>query len=964
MGTPKDLAVPFTNAGLVLKQDQTLLSPGQYSQLTNMTSSVEGVLTVRNGAQLLAFFSLENGQIHNIARLIITGAGVIRYLGQGSSILRSNSPLGIGMTFTSVATNVSTSSNIAQQRWDDADFGLGTSSPYKFFACPNAMLKDDDAFNPLQQWGIFPPTFPAMASTTGSGVGPPAFSGAEVPYTYAYTFYNSSTQSESNPPAFMLPTLGISPNGHVIDVVLHGTSDPQIPTAGASIKVYRAGGSFADGLYRFLGYATNPGNPGATTTFQDVFLDQDILDNDTMDTDNDPPVPASLPNGFVGVVASYVTGPGTAGSLNQMQLSSFGGTPGFFPSAGDTIILEAFTANAETAIVESSNPGLSRITVWFQASHTSLPIDVTVSTHTGSPATIVLSAFNSMFLAGDPYNPQVLYKSKTGLPESFGVLQTATGISDAINVGTPSNPILGLVEYSNAVICLNLENIFSVGVYGGVMQQPITTPARHGLLVRKAYVKVANEIWYISYDGIYAFSGGEEKWMSEAIDPLFNGLTINGYLPIDLRPGLSTVGSDVITFATVKNDVVMNYTDTSGKAMRLRYELKFSRWHVESFYENQDYTEIYSLYTEADSGNSFMGMQVGTGGSSVVLNLTDTGTTDGWTTNPAGASPIAYLAAPTTVDAAPPIDKFFADIQLECSNTDTVDIATFYNFGAADGIDIFTIAPGTRQRYPFPLQATQGKVAYAIRLAFSGLATGPTSLYSLALHYEDLAAYKQGTVFDYSDLGYPNDKVLRWLNIEMDTGGVTAQIYVDVDGVESGPFPITTTYQDRNRIIAMPSDLIGRMVRLRLVPGTNGKTNWFSNSWSVSKEPASLTFWDSDELTFGWNGYNFVKQLWLELICSSPVVFTMYVDNDQLFYTLTIPAQAHRNVFRAYLPAAVGAALNKSKTKRFTLSSNSAFRFYGQGSKFEWLPCGSDQRQGYEQFLLNELTGPEEGSGT
>ena len=125
---------------------------------------------------------------------------------------------------------------------------------------------------------------------------------------------------------------------------------------------------------------------------------------------------------------------------------------------------------------------------------------------------------------------------------------------------------------------------------------------------------------------------------------------------------------------------------------------------------------------------------------------------------------------------------------------------------------------------------------------------------------------------DYSDLGYPDDKILRNLNIEIDTGGVAATITLMVDGVATSLGTVTTTFGDRKRIIAIPSSPIGKMVRLEILPGVGG---------------------------------------------------------------------------------------NKAKTHLFTITSANSFKLYRDGSRLEWLPCGSDQREDYQQLTLSELMGPQ-----
>jgi hypothetical protein len=962
MGTPKDGAYPLINKGLVLKQDPSLLEPGQYSQLTNMATSIEGVLSVRAGTQELyqPLPVAHSYYLHTMARLVVPFATTQRYIGIGPNIYRSASPVTTsGWAFAQVATGVATTATVALQRWGDADYGSeGSTLVFKFFACQNAMLKDNGALATLQNWGIVLPSYPATAVNSGSGSGPVAFTGAEVPYTYVYTFLNPNTGAESNPSIIMPASIGVTPNGTAITVTVHGSSDLQIPTTSPSINIYRAGGSFGDGLYRFVGQVYNPGSVSGTATFSDTNQDQDILSNNIVSYDNDPPVPSGLPTSFVGTT----TATGSAGTVISANVSVLTTTPGYFPRPGDTINVATGLSTYEQAVVITSNASVRTLQFYTQLGQSATPYSIISEVQTNAPCTLALTAFESIFLAGDANNPNFLYQSKPNQPESFPVIQATTGIIQTLSVGTPSNPINGITDYGNAVICLNSEAIYVVPIFQNQMQQPVKTPARHGLIVRRVFIKASNEIWYLSYDGIYVYAGGEEKWMTEPLDPLFKGQPMNGYAPVDF----STTGVSVMTMTTVRNEILFNYQDINGNAMVMRYELNFQRWRIEQYYVGTGNT-IYMQFSEPDTGYSYIGQNIPGGDfTQPQLDLIDTGTTDGWTTNPAGGLPIAYSWSPTTMEQPPTIDKLFSDITLETANTDVVAINARYDWSLTnDATDVFSIAAGTRHRYPFPLQlgvsnGPEGKLAYAMQLLISGSATGATNFYSLAIHYEELAPFKKGMSMDYSDLGYPEDKIVRSITLEIDTGNVAATIYLDVDGqLAVWTTTVTTTYYDRKVTLSPPSNIVGQMMRIRYQAGTGGKTNIFGPpQFEVLKEPPALTAWDSYEITMGYDGFSFLKQLWLTYQCNSPLVIGFYVSNDTFFYSLSLPVHTWRDVERFYLPSVWNNVLNKSKVHRITITSTSPFKLYSSASRIEWLPCGSDQRMDYEQLTISEMMQP------
>lgn len=967
MGTAKELVKPYSNKGLQLKNDPGLLGDGYYQELTNLVSNVEGVLAVRRGALDLAQFNSTSfgagvfAVIHSIARIIpvfiSTPSNTAIYIGIADSILFSNSSLSAGMTFSSAATGCCTpTDSIADQRFSTAQYALGGLT-WIFFACPLKMLKATGVVSsiPTIRWGIIPPVIPAVAQNTGAGTGPVAFTGAEVPYLYVYTYYIPSTGSESNPSQPMLTSLGITPNGNEIQVTLALSTD--IPVgADSNIKVYRSGGSFADGLYRFLNFATS-------TVFFDTYQDQDIADNPIVDFDNDAPVTAGLPFEFFGTVLSFASGTGAAGAISTVNLATntYGSTT--FATIGTIFTIEPNTSNEETCCAFAATT--SEVSFYFQNAHTA-PFAVTAQAQTAAPCTITVSAFESMFLAGDRFNPHMLYKSKNNQPESWGVIEFSTGISDAIIISTPSDPIMALVEYSSTLIVMNLESIYYVSLFQGAMQTPVKSPAKRGLIAPKAYVKVSNEIWYLSYDGIYSFAGGEEQWRSEELDPLFHNITMGNYLPINLVPGQSTTGLDVITMIFTNNEVRMNYTDTSGAHNVLRYHTKLKRWSIDNYATPNGAALIFSLYAEADTGITFMGINQqtdSTAASRVQLWQGEIGLSDGWLSATTDGTAIAFAESQNTVDIAPGMDKLFSDFLLEATNSaNSVSINAYYDWSTTVSSDVFTVAPAGagRHRYPFSLQNSSGMLAHAMMLRVFGSSATGCLLYSFTIHYWELTQFTKGFAFDFSDEGYADDKVFRWLDLECDTGGVAATIIIQIDSETTAyTTTFTTTYQNRNVTISMPSNLIGRMVRFLLIPGSGGQTNYYKHKWNYSKEPPALTSWDSLEFSFGYDGYSFLKQFWLMYECPTSIVVTFYSDDDQQFYQVTLPAHPQREVERGYFPAYVGSVLNKSKTHRFTIISSGLNKLYKESSRLEWLACGSDQRGAYQQAPLTDIMQPQ-----
>lgn len=664
-----------------------------------------------------------------------------------------------------------------------------------------------------------------------------------LPYSYVYTYRNVSTGAQSNPSIAMITQNTVYPTNQQVAVSCSGTKDPQISTTSgtSSIAIYRSGGSLQDGLYRFVGYATNPGFGGGgvpnQVIFYDTATDESIVDNDLVEFDNDPPVPSTMPIPISAQTTGYIIFPSTPTSTPAggqyvtanitlpTGISTLVGTV----SPGSTLTISsgnsALSANFEQCIVVSV--GTSSLMFWIQYSHaTGDTIDI--STNINQPCNIALSALNSIFLAGDPNNPQVLYKSKTGQPESFPVLELASGIAQQINVGSPSDPIMALTETSSAVICLNLSHIYVVNVFAGAMQAPIETPANRGLIGTYAWCRADNEIWYVSYDGVYSWAGGQSVKRSEAIDPLFKGANYPDYTfvpeyqtynPILFGPvtGSSPMftGAQAITMSYYQNEIIITYIDTTFVYHRLRYNTIHDRWWIEDIYDKQNMAPsppqvaITAQYVEPDTGNFLIAKTFFISG--VVwsfLNLDNVGISDGWTNAVYDGEGINFIFQTAGyMQNAPSMDKVFADAIVEFQNDySTYTMTTLYNYSPVASSDVFTVAaPGSplgRRRLPFPFNSGYGAEAYAIQFSFSGSFTpasasiAPSTFYSLTINCYDLEQIQTGRVSDWMDLGHPYDKRLFELAVTHEVVvGQTVALNLDIMTGVNNTQAVTSNYQ-------------------------------------------------------------------------------------------------------------------------------------------------------------------------
>lgn len=753
---------------------------------------------------------------HSLAKLKLGGldANDPRYVGEQNNIWRVTGPYSHDVL---VSTGLSLSTvNLA--RWEATPYNAGDSgTPFMYFAHPARMLKDDSTFNPLRRWGIPPPTRPPTLALGGAASGGP--NGA---YTYLYTFRNPQTGAEGNPCALPVDSAVINPSNQAVEVTYFGADtnpvvgpadrpngDPAITGLG-SIAIYRAGGTFADNLYRFVGYGTNPGyaisgfpNPAAVP-FEDTIGDLELVNARTIEFDNDMPVTSSLPIPFVATIQSedlvaaapytrlFLTGYTTPSGVPDPNLNTTYFTPGSLVTIGTGNNQETCVVfNVGTTIAASSN----FIDVLLQNGH-SLGEQVSCDANAGKPCDLVCLYQDAILLAGDPNNPHVVYRSKSGRPDAFPVIDLEDGNAHQLNVGSPSNPIMGIAEFNGEVVCLNQQSIFVFIVLSGAMSQPQKTPSDRGLIAKHCWCKVKNEIWFLSYDGIYSWAGGDCQLRSEAIHSIFNSPTKaedQTYFPIDYSPD-ALKGFDI---ECIDQEVWLHYADVTGATQTWRYQLLYDRWIPAAIPDG-----LGAMMTERDTGRLIVGIQDNSGGTPQgFLQQQGIGTSENWNSNEGDGAQIFWDLQTGYVSPEERTRKVqFTELLIEILNPamppgDLLEFSLSYDYatnpdGSAklDPVDSFEIISANPKRtfLAFPLQVdgvsgtAEGKEAMSVSLTVRGQNTELVQVFSWTLRYIPLQEPTKNSILDWQSLGSPNDKQLYCLAMEFDPNGQIVTLLLDI----------------------------------------------------------------------------------------------------------------------------------------------------------------------------------------
>jgi len=746
--------------------------------------------------------------------------------------------------------------------------------------------------------------------------------GVSQPYNYLYTFRNPLTGAESNPCVPQVLSSYVSVQNQAVQVTVFGCGtanpggQPDIQGFG-SIAIYRAGGVFADGYYRFVGYSTNPGilgnNVPNSITFVDNQADAAIATNRLIAMDNYPPVVSNLPIPFAGTVASItLISSGSYAGLYQVYLQGY---PGYgttdpqlstFFGPGSTISIGNGT-NVEQCVVivvgGTVGAGTNYVTVFLQESHYAGD-QVTCDFRIGQPCDIALQVADNILLAGDPYNPHVVSLSKSGNPESFPVEVLATGIVNQMNVGSPSNPVYGLVEFNGEIVSLNQSSVYTFYLIQGQMTPPNASPANRGMFAKHCWCRVDNAIWYLSYDGIYAWSGGESAKVTEPINPIFTGQTINGYVPLDYTTFTSgTVAPFSMSY--YENYVWVTYIGTDAKKYTMRYSTIYKRWEpigIGSYGSGSSGYYISAMLTEQDTGRLIAGVYENSGPAAYLYQM-ESGTTDA---NDGGATDgidIAWsVQTPNYTLGDPGVRKQFTDILVEVENVYENIQVSVYEDNSSTPTTETTITTGIRRVVPIPLNLdgsnyANGFEAYAVSFLFSGATANTIVLHSLQIFFNPLAPIQQGRIMDWSDIGHPYDKRLYEVTIEYNTYGQSGGVLFAIDtlsGINGNTYnaavqTFTLTGNQRSKItIPIVDGTIAKMVRLRSV-ATGVNYQVFSVSWHKENYPADTTLF-TEYSDVGYPYQKYVQQVVFD-VNTNGVAIPVGIDTDgTIAETLSVTA--------------------------------------------------------------------------
>lgn len=829
----------FANNGIVPSVDPSLLRDGQYRSTLNLEGPQAGSLTTRAGRHRVGAAPAGANECFMIRKLT-TQAGEnpavpstnLRYCGivdgVGANIYRTT---GFSSFGSPVAGPVASSG--FGSRFSLASYSAGSSGdPWAFIASDLAMWKDRglSPYSTLRPWGIPPAGGCALAYDAGAGSldGGDALSPtSSQPYEYKYIYVEDDTGNKGNPTRPMLTnsTAAVTVNTHShtgapisvhnrkVSVAVYGTADARI----TQIWVYRKGGILYD-AYRLVRKIQNTGS-ASWTWFEDDTADVDLESASLLETDNDPPVTSTVPT----PISSTLSGSSSPGVQTISMVASI-----FGPVLPGTTV-HITDDNPEDVIAISATA--SSITAFFHFSHASGTF-VSVDAITGQPCSLALPFGQFMVVAGDPNNPHALYRSTGGKPESFPVAPS-DGSQSSTFAGTPSNPIRNLMELRGLIVTLNAHSIYETTILQGSILQP-SRVADRGLLFRSACCKRDQEIWFLAYDGIWSWDGGNLTCRSREIDSIFHGKTFNGILPIDV----SGSGFEPVMEAN-RGVVRLYYQDTAGSHRTLVCDpANGDHWAL--FDESISGDPITFAFTDEDNGALVLARYSSSGavfsiGDVVSVSGSSNLTSDEWSSAANDGTAITFDVYLPWFDMGSAVDdNLFEEVWAEVTNhqgTLTVDV--YVNYDDSTVVDTFSIPlqssgrqvvsllPNLQDSGSPAVKEGFGREARAISFRIYGHTptTGAQfSLHTLTFQYDSVGRKTSGGPGTWDNLGHPFDKKLYQLTLEFDASAQDQTVVIDTLSGING-----STYTEGKQEFALSNPVIlGGGRALKTFPITDG----------------------------------------------------------------------------------------------------------------------------------------------
>jgi hypothetical protein len=500
--------------------------------------------------------------------------------------------------------------------------------------------------------------------------------------------------------------------------------------------------------------------------------------------------------------------------------------------------------------------------------------------------------------AGDP--PNAVRFSKRVYVEQWPT-------SYLLYVGSGSDKVVRLLSNGTQLFAVTLSQVYVIIGSDAASYQALSTGFNRGMDDNIfGLCKTPAGAAFAAYDGLYEYPTGRK--LSQPIDGVFHGLTINGITPIN------SGYLSLIRLAFYDNDIHVYYP--SGSATSNDAEMIF-----DTLYERWEPSTIAARTALAEKDTNILVIGKTNGN----IYQVETGTTDDGTA-------IAISLQTKFLDLGiPGADKIWSDMSLDLdTGGQNISMQLIFNNGdVSDSIQ--TVNTASRTLTPVSIFSGAGEKALNCQLKITGSVSSQVTLYKAIFYVKEEPPYRASFQTEWTDNGYPYDKYWKEILLEIDTASIASTVHLDIDNVLDVVPTFSVTTSGRQRVtLSVPRDTIGKIARLRIT-GTPVKLYTFE--FVVQNDPPDVTIADSLEQLFGYDRFKFLKRAWITYKASSTLSMAVYAD-EYLWTTETIPASSLASGWvkaEVRLPPKI-----KGKLFRFVFTSSASFKIYWEMSEIEF----------------------------
>ena len=458
---------------------------------------------------------------------------------------------------------------------------------------------------------------------------------------------------------------------------------------------------------------------------------------------------------------------------------------------------------------------------------------------------------------------------------------------------------------------------------------PVAIPQSRGLAARFALTAGDGRIFLLARDGVYQQVGLEQTKLTGAVDPLFEGQTVNGVLPLNL----SAIGECRLQFFASPQGgmLVLLYPQTGSTTPNRALIIKKNRQsgqYTDCFIDTYGQTPLQGLYGDYEA-NELLAI----GSNARVYRLDDdTVNTDDGTVMDVVAQTKAYH------QGLPRHEKSYLDVVAQANTASlTLTATAYYNLGGTT--EALGTVSGTTDISQTQLTSTSTATRrnIALRLASSSV-NALVKVFKVGWHW--LAEAEDVTVSDSDEISFATRHVLRHLFADYEAAGaITLGTFID---------GATTSAQDQTLAVStarIRSDLMYSNSISTLRRGLNFRFRLTSTGHQLygltgvfEPEPQRLTWFDTRLIPFATR--RVLRQLFYEIDAPAAITISLYLDGSTtVAETKTLSATTGRQrVDQIWSDTAVVANLRRGHAFQVTLSSASAFQLWSLTGAFEIEP--------------------------